>query len=92
VEVTLSQYIKLLELRNEEAHGKTAEQQEQIRKSKLAVEVRKLDTWKNDSRPDDICLFHANIEEFIESSTAQNLATYISSHKNAIMNSFKKCI
>jgi hypothetical protein len=43
---------------------------EQTRKSKLAVEVRKLETWKNDSRPrpDDMCLFHANIEEFIEAS------------------------
>ena len=90
VEVTLSQYIKLWELRNEEVHGKTAEQQEQTRKSKLAVEVRKLNTWKNDSRPDDMCLFHANIEDFIEGSTAQNLATYISSHKKAIMNSVKK--
>jgi hypothetical protein len=66
VEVTSSQYIKLWELRNEEVHGKTAEQQERTRNSKLAVKVRKLDTWKNDSRPDDMCLFHANIEYFIK--------------------------
>lgn len=90
VEVTLSQYIQLWELRNEEVHGKTAEQQEQTRKSKLAVEIRKLDTWKNDSRPDDMCLFHANIEEYIDTSTATNLATYISSHRKAIMNSVRK--
>ena len=87
VEVTLSQYIKLWELRNEEVHGKTAEQQEQTRKSKLAVEVRKLDTWKNESRPEDMCLFHANIEEYIDTSTASTLATYISSHRKAIMHS-----
>jgi hypothetical protein len=87
VEVTLSQYIKLWELRNEEVHGKTAEQQEQTKKLKLAVEVRKLDTWKNESRPEDMCLFHANIEDFIVTSTASTLATYISSHRKAILHS-----
>jgi hypothetical protein len=46
VEVTLSQYIKLWELGNEEV-GKTAVQHHDwTRKSKLAVKVRKLDTWK----------------------------------------------
>jgi len=90
VEVTLSQYIKLWELRNEEVHGKTAEQQERTRKSKLAIEVRKLDTWKNESRPADMCLFHANIDEYINNSNAPTLATYISSHRKAIMNSVKK--
>jgi hypothetical protein len=77
-------------LRNKQVHGKTAEQQERTRKSKLAVEVRKLDTWKHDSRPDDMCLFHANIEEYIENSTATNLATYISSHRKAILHSVMK--
>jgi hypothetical protein len=37
-----------------------------------------------------MCLFYANHEDFIEGSTAQNLATHISSHKKAIMNSVKK--
>jgi hypothetical protein len=77
-------------LRNEEVHGKTAEQQERTRKSKLAVEVQKLDTWKNDSRPDDMCLFHTNIEDFIDTSTATTLATYISSHWKAILHSVTK--
>jgi DNA-binding PadR family transcriptional regulator len=35
-------------------------------------------------------LFHADIEEFLDTSTAQTIATYISSHKKAITNSVKK--
>ena len=35
-------------------------------------------------------LFHNDIEEFIDSSTAQTIATFISSHKRAIANSVKK--
>ena len=32
-------------------------------------------------------LFHNDIEEFIDQSTAQTIATFISSHRKAIMNS-----
>jgi hypothetical protein len=42
VEVLLSQFIKLWELRNEEVHGKTEEQQEKTRKRKLCTELRTL--------------------------------------------------
>jgi hypothetical protein len=35
-------------------------------------------------------LFHADIKEFLDNSTAQTIATYISSHRKAITNSVKK--
>jgi hypothetical protein len=35
-------------------------------------------------------LFHADIEEFLDTSTAQTIATYISSHRKAIKDSVKK--
>jgi hypothetical protein len=42
------------------------------------------------AQPVDMGLFHADIEEFLDNSTAQTIATYISSHRNAIANSVKK--
>jgi hypothetical protein len=35
-------------------------------------------------------LFHADIEEFLDTSTIQTVTTYISSHRKAIANSVKK--
>jgi DNA-binding PadR family transcriptional regulator len=35
-------------------------------------------------------LFHADIEEFLDNSTAQTIASYISSHRKTISNSVKK--
>jgi hypothetical protein len=35
-------------------------------------------------------LFHADIEEFLDNSTAPTITTYISSHRKAIVNSVKK--
>jgi hypothetical protein len=34
-------------------------------------------------------LFHADTEEFLDTSTAQTITTFISSHRNAITNSVK---
>ena len=90
VEVTLTHFIKLWELRNEEVHGKSVEQQERTRKTKLSTDVRKLNALKDKARLVDMGLFHNDIEEFIDSSTAQTIATFISSHKRAIANSVKK--
>jgi hypothetical protein len=45
---------------------------------------------KDKARTVDMVLFHADIDEFLDSSTAQTIATYISSHKKAIANSVKK--
>jgi hypothetical protein len=90
VEITLKYFIKLWEQRNEEVHGKTTEQQETTIKSKLSIDARKLNKMKEKARPVDMGLFHADIEEFLDNSTAQKIATYISSHRKAIANSAKK--
>ena len=90
VETTLTKFIDLWELRNEEVHGKTTEQQESIRKGKLRLEVSKLNSMKDKARPSDMCLFHDNEEEYIEASTAQTISTWVSSHRREILNSVKK--
>jgi hypothetical protein len=90
VEVLLKQFVLLWELRNEEVHGKTAEKQEQIRKTKLSETVRKLNDQREQARPSDMCLFHPDIDEYIEQSNSQAIASYISSHKRAISNSIKQ--
>jgi hypothetical protein len=84
VEITLKYFIRLWEQRNEEVHGKTTEQQETTRKSKLSIDARKLNKLKDKARPVDMGLFRAYIEEFLDDSTAQTIATYISSHRKAI--------
>ena len=42
------------------------------------------------ARPLYMGLFHNDLKEFIDKSTAQTTATFISSHKRAIANSVKK--
>jgi hypothetical protein len=90
VETTLKKFIDLWETRNEEVHGKTIEQQESTRKAKLRIEVSKLNSMKDAARPSDMFLFHENEEEYIDNSTATMIATWVSSHRRAIMNSVKK--
>jgi hypothetical protein len=90
VEVTLRHFIQLWELRNEEVHGKTVHQQEKTRKTKLSIDARKLNELKDKARPVDMGLFHSDIEVFLDQSTAQTIATFISSHRKAIANSVKK--
>jgi hypothetical protein len=83
-------FIKLWEQRNEEVHGKTIEQQETTRKTKLSIDARKLNNLKDKARSLDMGLFHADIEEFLDNSIAQTIAAYFSSHRKAITNSVKK--
>jgi hypothetical protein len=90
VEIMLSQFIKLWELRNEEVHSKTEEQQEMTRKMKLSIEVKQLNDMRDIARPSDVCLFHDDIEKYIEQSTAKTIAIFISSHRRAIVNSVRK--
>jgi hypothetical protein len=45
---------------------------------------------KDKARPVDMGLFHADIEEFLDKSTAQTITTFISSHRKAIANSVEK--
>jgi hypothetical protein len=90
VKITLRYSIQLWELRNKEVHGKTIQQQESTRKTKLSIDARKLNELKDKARPVDMGLFHNDIEEFLDKSTAQTIAKFISSHRKAIANSVKK--
>jgi hypothetical protein len=90
VKITLKYFIKLWEQRNEEVHCKTTEQQETTRKTKLSIDARKPKKLKDKARPVDMGLFHADIENFLDNSTLQTIATYISSHRKAIANSVRK--
>jgi hypothetical protein len=45
---------------------------------------------KDKAQPVDMGLFHADIEEFLDNSIAQTIATFTSSHRTAIANSVKK--
>ena len=54
------------------------------------IEVSRLNSMKDIARPNDMFLFHANEEEYIEQSTSQTIASWISSHRKAITNSVKK--
>jgi hypothetical protein len=90
VELTLKHFIELWELRNEEVHRKTEQQQEKIRKQKLCTELRRLNIMSNTSQPSDVCLFHDDIEAHFGQSSAQTIAIFISSHQRAILNSVRK--
>jgi hypothetical protein len=75
---------------NKEVNGKTTEEQETTRKTKLDIDARKLNNLKDKARPVDMGLFHSDIEEYLDKSTAQTIATYISSHRKAIANIVRK--
>ena len=90
VEVILTQFIHLWELRNTEVHGKTADQRETTRKRKVVEEMRKLNALKDEARPADAFMFHEDVEKFIECSSAKRIATWIKSHRKAIKNSVHK--
>jgi hypothetical protein len=75
---------------NEEVHGKTTEQQETTGKTKLSIDARKLNSLKDKAQPVDMGLFHADIEEVLDNSITQTIATFTSSHRNATANSVMK--
>jgi hypothetical protein len=77
-------------MRNEEVHRKTKEHQQKTRKERLKIEVSRLNSMKDIARPREMFLFHANEDKYIEQSTSQTLACWISSHRKAILNSVKK--
>ena len=54
------------------------------------IEVRRLNAMRPNARPSDECLFIDKEDEFIDKSSAKTIATYISSHRRAIINSVKK--
>jgi hypothetical protein len=89
-EILLGKIIDLWKVRNDEVHGITEEIQEKRRKHRLVDKVKHLNKQKNNDRPADMGLFHENIDQYIEDSTARTLVNYISSHSKAIKNSVTK--
>jgi type I restriction-modification system DNA methylase subunit len=64
----------------------------QDRRTTLMIKVRRLNVMRNKTRPCNECLFIDNENEFMEKSSAKTIATLISSHRRAIINSVKKWV
>ena len=90
VEVLLSEFVRLWELRNQEIHGETKERNEILPKKRLTIETKRLNSLREDARPGDRFLFHENVDEFIEKSTAKRIGSWVRSHRVAIKNSVLK--
>ena len=89
VEVILSEFVCLWEIRNKEVHGKTKERNETLRKKKLTIETKRLNPMKDETRPGNQFLFHDSINEFTEKSSAKRIGSGVCSFHNAIKNSVK---
>ena len=90
VEIILRQMISLWEQRNKDVHGDTSEDKDRILKEKLSTEFLRLNSLQHECRPRDQFLFHDNPKEFLKRSTTKQIATYITSSKRAITNSYKQ--
>ena len=53
----LSEFVRLWEIRNEEVHEKTKERNETLRKKKLTIETKRLNSLKDDVQPGDQFFF-----------------------------------
>jgi hypothetical protein len=58
----------------------------------LCIEVRRLNTMRDIARPSNVCLFHDDINTYIDQSTAKTIAIYISSHRRAIIKSVQRFV
>ena len=90
VEALLSEFVRLWEIRNQEIHGETKERNETLRKKRLTIETKRLNSLRDDARPGDQFLFHEDVDEFIEKSTAKRIGSWVRSHRIAIKNSVLK--
>ena len=84
VETTLRLMIDLWNLRNEEVHGKTANEKEQKHKHQLLKKIDKCFAKIPEMQPSDRCLMPENRETFVESSTSNDLAEWLASHQKMI--------
>ena len=69
---------------------KTKERNETLQKKKLTIETKRLNSLKDDARPGDRFLFHDDVDEFIEKSSAKRIGSWVRSHRIAIKNSVNK--
>ena len=65
VEISLNQFTELWEQRNQDLHGKTEAQQQSRRLEKLGIEIRKLHSLGDQTRPSDDFIFHDDLEGFL---------------------------
>jgi hypothetical protein len=86
VEILPGKIIDLWKIRNDEVHGITEEIQEKQRKHSLVDKVKHLNEQKNIARPADMGLFHENIDQYIEDSTARTLAVTPKQSRTASQN------
>ena len=90
VEIILRQMIILWEQRNKTFYGDTTVDKDQIRKEMLSAEFQRLNSLQDKCRPSDAFLFRDDPDGFIKRSTVKQIATYITSSKRAINNSYNK--
>ena len=68
---------------------KIKERNESLRKKKLTVKTKMLNSIKDNAQPGDQFLFHDNVGKFIKKSSAKRIDSWVCSHHNAIKNSIK---
>jgi len=73
--------MELWEQRNQDVHGKKEAQQQSRRLQKLRIEIRKLHSLRDQTRPSDDFILHDDLKGFVENTTATKAANYISSTK-----------
>ena len=61
-----------------------------MRKEKLTEKATELHSLRDSVRPSDDFLFSGNFNRFIKNSTAQQIATWITTSRRAILNSVTK--
>ena len=82
--------IILWEQRNKTVYGETTVDKDRIRKEMLSAEFQTLNSLQDKCRPSDAFLFRDDPEDFLKRSTVKQIATYITSSKRAINNSYNK--
>ena len=61
-----------------------------LQNKKLTIETKRLNSMKNEARPDNRFSFHNNVNKFIKKSSAKRIVSWVYSHHNAIKNSVEK--
>ena len=82
--------IDLLYLQNEEVHGEKANDKEQKRKHQLLKKIDECFAKIPEMWPSNYCLMPENKEDFVEYSTSNDLAKWLSSHQKMMQNSVNK--
>ena len=83
-------FVDLFSGRNRDVHGHNAKEQAIHARTKHTNDIRTLYTLRNHARPTDDHLFPANIDTYLEKSSTNTLAQYISTNKEAILHSVKQ--